>query len=252
MSFVLVALIAGGVTIALARSGNTSAPITKARATAYAHAVNLRGGDVRGLIATGGSDVGEGPLGSLGDGCDGATIPAGNVVGVGSQTFERLRESTSISKSYLPPEGVWSAVYVMRSAALASREIAAVEAAPDSTAVVMCLKRNLEHARLQVTNEAGAKLGGPIGSPVFSRVEVSALHSHLRVLQADGLRTRACFAIKAHGAKGRSQLYHDFLGFAVGPAVVMLNATGDPHPFPVTTEHRLLSLLYSRAKAHKL
>jgi hypothetical protein len=34
--------------------------------------------------------------------------------------------------------------------------------------------------------------------------------------------------------------------------VIMLDTTGDPHPFPVAIERRLLSLLHSRAEAHKL
>ena len=251
VSFVLVVLIAGGVTIAVAGPGGATAPTTKAHATAYAHAVNLRAGDVRGLVATAKGGVVEGPLGTLGDECA-VAVPAGKVVGIGSQGFERLQESTSFSKSYLPLEAVSSAVFVMRTPALASREIAVVRDASDNPAVVTCLKHHLENARLEATGEGGKKIGGPIGKPALSQVEVTALRSPLRAIRAYGLQIRADFEVAVPSAKGRSHLYHDFLGFAIGPAVIMLDTTGDPHPFPVAIERRLLSLLHSRAEAHKL
>lgn len=46
ISLAVVALIAGGVTIAVASSGNASTKVTKAQAVAYAHAVNLRASDL--------------------------------------------------------------------------------------------------------------------------------------------------------------------------------------------------------------
>ena len=48
ISLALVALIAGGVTIAVASSGNASTKVTKAQAVADAHAVNLRASDLPG------------------------------------------------------------------------------------------------------------------------------------------------------------------------------------------------------------
>jgi len=42
------------------------------------------------------------------------------------------------------------------------------------------------------------------------------------------------------------------LGFIHGPAQVYLLATGWESPARSSTEHRLLSLLYTRAEAHKL
>jgi hypothetical protein len=48
---VLVAFAAGGVTIAFARSGSSSAPITEAEGEAFAQAVNLRASDLPGATA---------------------------------------------------------------------------------------------------------------------------------------------------------------------------------------------------------
>jgi len=48
ISLAVVALIAGGVTIALAGPGSSSTPITKAQAQAFAQAVNLRASDLPG------------------------------------------------------------------------------------------------------------------------------------------------------------------------------------------------------------
>jgi len=47
-------------------------------------------------------------------------------------------------------------------------------------------------------------------------------------------------------------LYIDSFGFLAGPAQVSLTAISVKRPASAATEHRLLSLLYSRAKAHIL
>ena len=104
---------------------------------------------------------------------------------------------------------------------------------------------------MQVTSETGATTG-PTGKLIFSHVKVSALRSPVQDIPAYGLRISSDFAIKTPGTKGPSRYYEDFLGFAVGPAVIVLSDTSSPRPFPAATERRLLSLLYSRAKAHKL
>jgi len=43
-----------------------------------------------------------------------------------------------------------------------------------------------------------------------------------------------------------------WFGFTVGSVVVVLEDYGEPTPLPSTTERRLLSILYNRAKAHAL
>jgi hypothetical protein len=49
-----------------------------------------------------------------------------------------------------------------------------------------------------------------------------------------------------------TRIYSDALGFVYGPAEVSLYATGVGTPVASATERHLLSLLYGRAKAHKL
>jgi hypothetical protein len=248
--FILVVLVAGGVTIAAAGSGSASTSITKAQAVAFAQAVNLRAGDVRGLIVSGASHVAKGPLGGQGETC-GIAAPVGTVAGMSSRTFERLGEHTSVSRIY--SQGVASVVYVMQSTAQASGEIAAVDAGANNPAIVGCLKHGFESVRFEGEHEAGAGVGKPTGGPpIFSHVEVSAPHSPAGAVQADGLEIKAHSAIKVRGTKGPFNFYEDWLGYAVGPAVIMLVDTGTPHPFPAATERRLLALLYGRAEAHKL
>jgi hypothetical protein len=236
----------------LASASKASASIAEGRAVTYAQAVNLRAGDVPGLVAVGGSRVGERqPLEALVRGCDVATVPTGIVVAVGSPAFQREQKSTGGTTSYLPLEAVSSGVDVMRSAALASREVAAIEAVASSSAVTRCLKRHLMQERARVVSE-GAATGVPAGKPLLSHVEISALRSPVQGIPAFELRISADFTIKVPGTKGRSRYYEDFLGFAVGPAVIILGDTSSPRPFPATTERRLLSLLHSRAEANSV
>jgi hypothetical protein len=230
-------------------TSKTDTSVKEAQAITYAQAVNLRAGDLPGLVTVGGSRSSENaPLGGLGSACHVVTAPAGSLGAVSSPTFQRRQQSTGHTTSYLPVEAVSSGVYVVRSAALASREIAEVRAAATSSAVVICLRRHLEDERANVGSE-GAKVGVPAGKPLFSDVQVSVLPSPVQGVPAFGLRISADFAIKVPGTKGASRYYEDFFGFATGPAVVVLSETSSPRPFPAATERRLLSLLHSRAEA---
>jgi hypothetical protein len=67
-----------------------------------------------------------------------------------------------------------------------------------------------------------------------------------------GIRQVKDVAIAPPGGRGRSKVYLDECGFVVGRLLVDILAEGSPNPFPAATERRLLVLLYSRAKAHKL
>lgn len=233
----------------VASTSNAEPAVTREQAVAYAHAVNLRAGDVPGLLTIGGSSASEmEPLGSLSR-CDVSTSPAGSIVAVGSPTFQRKQEHTNASTSYFPLEAVSSGVYVMRSAALAVREITAVQTAASSSTVVQCLKRHLMTERANVVSE-GTTTGVPAGKPLFSNVEVSALRTPVLGISAYGLQISADFGIETSGTKGQSRYYQDYLGFAAGPAVVVLSDTGSPRPFPAVTERWLLALLHDRAEAN--
>jgi hypothetical protein len=67
-----------------------------------------------------------------------------------------------------------------------------------------------------------------------------------------GLRRAGHFWIAPHGARGVINFYSDQFGFVIGRVLVTLDTYGAPNPVRVATERRLLSLLYSRAKAYKL
>ncbi len=178
--------------------------------------------------------------------CDGGVVNVGEVIGLISQRFKRSnarQRGTSFSDSLLPIESVHSAVYLMGSAALASKEFNAT----DSSRARRCLKPFLVDEHVTTVAE-----GATVAEPLFSQIEVSALPSLLRGVRVYGLRMTAGVAIEAPSAKGRSNYYEDFFGFVVGSALITLNDTCAPHAFPSATERRLLALLYRRAEAQKL
>lgn len=137
----------------------------------------------------------------------------------------------------VPLEAVQSTVFPAVSPATASRALQAAVSARGRA----CLKQLFGSAESQT--EDGSR------EPVFTQIEVTAPPSPLRNVRVYGLRTTAK---SDFGTTGRSNYYEDFFAFVVGSTVITLNATGDPHPAPAATEHRLLSLLYSRAEVHKL
>lgn len=217
-----------------ASSTGESAPLSH-RAVAYATAVNLRAADVPGLAASrvrlkntrhGGLD----PV----EGCDGGG--GQKVTGIISPRFFASLDHGGVL-TLLPLEAVQSTVFPAVSPVIASRALQAVV----STRGRACLKQSQGSAESQAEH-------GP-REPVFTQIEVSAPPSPLRNVRVYGLRTTAK---SDFGTTGRSNYYEDFFAFMVGSSVITLNATGDPHPFPAGTERRLLSLLYSRAEAHKL
>ena len=68
---------------------------------------------------------------------------------------------------------------------------------------------------------------------------------------AGGFEMRVTLIVAAAG-QPRVRSFSDTLGFVSGPAEVSLNAMRVGHPMSSETENRLLLLLHSRAKAHKL
>lgn len=205
-------------------------PGARAQAVALASAINLRQADVPGLAGRFERDreARSGPLGN----CEEA--PAGGLVGFRSQRF--ARGGTSV----LPTESVSSGVYLMASEARAVRELDAL----GSARARACVRRELQTGT--VKNEAG-------GTERFATdYRVRSLAPLLRPLPVRGMRRIERAAISTPGSHGRSELYLDESGFAVGRVVVTLLTLGSPRSFPLTTERRLLALLHSRAEAHRL
>lgn len=84
----------------------------------------------------------------------------------------------------------------------------------------------------------------PVGPPATSVLNEPLPHSF-------ALRTSFLFTLGTGSARRARRLYNDSVVFVVGPAEIRLHAITitSGHPPPETTERRLLSLLYNRAKA---
>ncbi|TMK98933.1 MAG: hypothetical protein E6G34_05355 [Actinobacteria bacterium] len=133
-----------------------------------------------------------------------------------------------------------SHVTLMASEAQAAQDYAAL----GSARARACVKRKLAGVAIRQEREGR--------EPFAIHVAVVSLAPLLRPLPVHGIRQVKDVAIAPLGGRGRSRVYLDECGFVVGRLLVDILAEGSPHPFPAATERRLLSLLYSRAKAHKL
>jgi hypothetical protein len=235
------ASLAAGCGTSSVNASDPSGPVSESHAIAYAKAVNLRPSDLRSLA---GSTIAlrretkYGPFGTLGERCAGGADAPGEVFGVLSQRFARPEHEGSL----FPIESVFSAVYVLRSDAMASHDVAVFGSARARS----CLKRDSFE---QAVNR-GSKQER---ESFFTHVKISRLVLSAGSVPALGLRVTAVDAAFLHapGTKGRPNYYEDFVAFAVGPTVITLKATGSPRPFSVATERRLLSSLYRRAQANR-
>jgi hypothetical protein len=198
-----------------------------AQAVAVANAINLRQADVPRLAGQFERDreARSGPLGN----CDEAS--ARGVAGFLSQRFGR--GGTRV----VPTESVSFGVYLMGSETQAVGELAAL----GSSRARACIRHDVERTITKGARERSEPLPA-------TPVEVLSLAPLLRPLPVAGMRR-----IEGASGDGRSKLYLDQCGFVIGRVLVTLLAVGSPHPFPLETERRLISLLYSRAaEAHKL
>jgi len=216
----------GGAGESLAAAGG---PPTKAAATAFADAVNLRTGDIPGFTT--------GPVSKLtaADKRSGAAISrcAGGVdsrravVDVFSPDFKRA--------SGIVQQEITSDIEVLPSAALVAKDLRAVNSARGRR----CLERAFQKG-FATMKIAGVK---------FGKVSVST-----KAIQANGASGSFAlrFTIKAtiHGVK--IPYYSDFLGFSLGPAEVSLTALGFGTPVPSRDELGLFSVLLRRAQAAAL
>ena len=207
---------------------SASESATKKRVVAFAHAVNLRAADAPGMISRipEGEVIGPTLGGELAH-CDGGLGPAIEVVGIESRSFHRPVHREGDRLTLLPIEGIRSEVYFLGGEALANQDTRTTSSAPARA----CLKHIRER-------------GKPPQIEAEREVEVSVLPARLRGIKTYGLRV-------TNGSRTLGVGYEDIFGFAVGPFEVVLRAFGDPKPIGHITEQRLLSLLYSRAEAHR-
>jgi hypothetical protein len=213
-----------------------------------ASAINLHAADVPGFSVTRQPPLALSvPLGPYMERCDGGSGNTKEDIGIESQTFKygETPHPTIVTRSN-PIWEVQSAVYVTRNAALAARRVRLAGSAHARD----CLKRLIEADRRR---EVGSN---DTNEPFFHKVEVSALPSTpspLPGVPVYGIRSIFCFALFSSLPCGQRHAFtiQDYLGFAAGTTLVTLHDTGLERAFPSTTERRLLTLLYKRAKAQK-
>ena len=226
LSFVLVALIAGGVTIAVASSGSASTKVTKAQAVAYAHAVNLRASDL-----------------------PGATSLKGAIFGSEAVQYEALKCGLQGRPGIVPVGGgelwladraqVGSIVVVAPSDYFAEVEIAGLESRGGRTCLGRALGRALSferHHKSESSHTVKVTVV-PIGKYVVG-VHLD-IHVLAKLPPIEGVKPEARY------------INVDAAFFRVGPADIAFFALGATR-FPPATEIQLLTLLHSRAETHKL
>jgi hypothetical protein len=211
---------------------STTGPITKAEATAYANAVNLRVADVPEMISVG--LEGEHKEPSLVDTACGLHESHVHVADVKSPTFRSGGNGGGV-----PLQEVKSDVEVVPTVALAARKLAHLQAHLQSPRDRACLER--------VYGQLFAK-GLNKGRTHFSlgRTTVSSLRHTLP--RSFGIRVVVPFTFTVNELTVHTRLYIDGFGFIVGRAGVSLFSIRFTRPPVVATEQRLESVLYGRAK----
>ncbi len=227
-SLALVALVAGGVTIARAESGSPSAPVTKAEAVTFAQAVTLQASDLPGAKKY------EVPTFEVAqDEREGAASWSRTLrcarPGIGVHSPVHLGGSFLLDAHWL----VTSVVQVMATEAIAAAAVAAFASRRGHG----CFARAVD---VQITSE-NAPLGPyPVAAtfvPLTSLLGAGAIGVHDLIRES---------------FKGKHWFLHsDGAFFRVGAADIEFSVLGKTQ-FPAATEGRLLALLDSRAEAHKL
>lgn len=237
--FLLLLVATGALAAGCGSSGGSSASsgspiagtsITKARAVAYAQAVNLGAADVprSSIIKAEGEGKAPTVAGVEFERCAGGMSPERRIVDMHSSSF-RVASASKGGR-------VRSAVEVMPTAALAARNNAVARSARGRA----CLARALPE------QSTGRLRYGP--------VSVSSLPNLLPGADGSfGLRlTTTVIGRNLRGGEIRTRVYIDVFGFVSGPAEISLTAFGVSRPVSSATEQHLLPLLFSRAREHKL
>lgn len=215
--------------------GQSGRPPTKAKALAFANAVNLTAADVPGFTASPkqhGESASERRLEQELRRCTGAA---------GSQALgsrDAVAEASSPDfqiKSGVLSFSVSSEVSVAQSSAQAAGSLSAVR----SARVRACVTRYLGQL-LKAQHTGGAKVTGVS--------IVSGTPPAPGTTGGFGWRITAKLAYRGIPLS----FYLDVLGFVDGPAQVTLTSSGALRPFPARAEEQLFSVLLSRAKSQSL
>jgi hypothetical protein len=188
----------------------------------YAESINLKAGDVPGFRAIEGEVEGDSPGASGNAYAKCSHSPPVTLLVV-------ARRSPSFQNNVI---SLASHVEIWPTPELAARSVATHESAQG---------RECERRELEAKAQLGARYSGGADNLLPSAApNVPESYRTRLITVATRLRARA----------GRT-VYFDSVGFLSGRAEIWLSLTAFRPP-PATIEQRLLSLLYSRAKAHKL
>ena len=204
--------------------------LSKPRAIAFAHAVNLRAEDVPGFAVSSTHErksATERRLEHEMLRCAGTVGSGRGIAEVSSGDFEYKHNVLDL--------GVSSEVSVAQTSALAARELVAIRSAH----VRGCFSHYLD-LLFKSQQYRGASVN-PISIQSGTPPAPGTAGSF-------GWRVTATFVVR----RIRVSLYLDLLGFVYGPARVTLFSSGALRPFPAGPQQHLFSLLLARAKLHGL
>ena len=210
-------------THASAHVAQPRAPLTKARASAFARSVDLTLADLPGATISAPAKHPERATNEARS-CGGSTGASHELAQVQSPSFVR--------GAGLTREAISSTVTMLSNAGLAQRSVAPA----DSRKLLACYTR-LVRRRLSGERLPGLQLG---------HIGLSVLPASLPDAKASfGIRISATLSSTRSGLAVR--LYLDLLGFTQGAAEISLEATSFVQPEPIRTEQELLALMRARA-----
>jgi len=205
--------------------------LSRARAAAFASAVNLRAADVPGFRPVPREGGGSTPADKRRE------LEVQRCMG-GVTAKEALGELSSMNfkrSASLAEQSVSSGVTVERSSAIAKKELEALRSSRGSSCIAHFLEQ-IFHSQSQ---------GGTSVGPISIRHAVPPAPG-----TAGGFAWRVSASVIVHSV--RIPFFMDILGFVYGPTEVTLLSTGLPVPFPAAAEQHLYLLLLDRAKAQHL
>jgi hypothetical protein len=204
--------------------------LTKARALAFARAVNLSTGDVPGFTASSERER----VTPLEKRLEREMLRCAGSIGSGKALAEVSSNDFELKHDILDL-GVSSKVGVAQTSAAAASELAAIR----GVRVRACFSRYLGLLF------KGQRFAGATISPVSIQ---SGTPPAPGTKGSFAWRVTVTFTVH----RIRVSLYLDILGFVAGPARVTLFSSGALRPFPAAIQQRLFSLLLARAEAHAL
>jgi hypothetical protein len=218
---------------------SVSAPITKAQAAAYAHAVNLRASDLPDMDVSKPEHEEKAPThtGLQLARCAGELDPLPRVLARSSPRFTSPVEEGEEEQA---KEVISSSVEVLPTPAVAAEH----NAAQISPRGLNCIRRYIP-ASLAKGNTRRLHYGP---------VTIHRLHNPLPGVAGSFAVeiTTSVIGVPSQIAATPPHVYIDVLGFISGACEINLDAVGFPQPVPEEAEQRLMSVLYSRAETNKL